>query len=146
MQSKKKKKLVDLQHELHADSVLYQPHHQVGLALEHLVVLPGQRVRVLDGEVKVWGWTKGRERVSQGVIQWQPLHLELGVYVLVLLFASTEGWVQQNSSDLQLVLHDLVQLLEGSFQGYRHHFVFDEVDFTTSRPWCELRLGLGTEL
>lgn len=72
--------------------------------------------------------------------------LELGVYVLVLLFASTEGWVQQNSSDLQLVLHDLVQLLEGSFQGYWHCFVFDEVDFTTSCPWCELRLGLGTEL
>lgn len=70
----KEDKLVDLQHELHADSVLYQPHHQVGLALEHLVVLPGQGVRVLDGEVKVWGWTKGRETVSKGVIQWQPLH------------------------------------------------------------------------
>lgn len=40
-----------LQHELHADSVLDQSHHQVSLALEHLVVLPGQRVGVLDGEV-----------------------------------------------------------------------------------------------
>lgn len=49
----------DLQHELHADPVFYQSHHQVGLALEHLVVLPGQRVWVLDGEVKVGGRTEG---------------------------------------------------------------------------------------
>ena len=50
----------DLQHELHADPVLDQPHHQVGLTLEHLVVLPGQSVGVLDGEVKVGGWTEER--------------------------------------------------------------------------------------
>lgn len=47
----------DLQHELHADSVFYQSHHQVSFTLEHLVVLPGQRVGVLDGEVKVRGGT-----------------------------------------------------------------------------------------
>lgn len=29
----------------------------MGLTLEHLVVLPGQCVGVLDGEVKVGGWT-----------------------------------------------------------------------------------------
>lgn len=47
----------DLQHELHADPVFYQPHHQVGLTLKHLVVLPGQCVGVLNREVKVGGWT-----------------------------------------------------------------------------------------
>lgn len=51
-----------LQHELHADPVLYQPHHQVGLTLEHLVVLPGQSVRVLDGEVKVGSWAVGGKK------------------------------------------------------------------------------------
>ncbi len=56
-QPEDRKTLVHLQHELHADSVLYQPHHQVRLTLEHLVVLPGQRVGVLDGEVKVWSGT-----------------------------------------------------------------------------------------
>lgn len=43
-----------LQHELHADAVLNQPHNQVCLALEHFVVLPGQRVGVFDGEMQVW--------------------------------------------------------------------------------------------
>lgn len=66
------KELVDLQHELHADSVFNQPHHQVGFALEHLVVLPRQCVRVLDGEVQVWSWTKAKETFSQGGNQWQP--------------------------------------------------------------------------
>lgn len=47
----------DLQHELHADPVFYQPHHQVGLTLKHLVVLPGQCVGVLNREVKVGSWT-----------------------------------------------------------------------------------------
>lgn len=61
MQTIKADRLVDLQHELHADSVFYQSHHQVGFALEHLVVLPRQRVRVLDGEVQVWGRTKAKE-------------------------------------------------------------------------------------
>lgn len=61
---KTRKMLVDLQHELHADSVFYQPHHQVGFTLEHLVVFPGQCVGVLDGEVKVGGWTKEKTRVS----------------------------------------------------------------------------------
>lgn len=42
-----------LQHELHTDPVLDQPHDQVCLALEHSVVLPGQRVRVFDGEMQV---------------------------------------------------------------------------------------------
>lgn len=46
-----------LQHELHADPVFYQPHHQVGFTLEHLVVLPGQSVGVFTGEVEVGGWT-----------------------------------------------------------------------------------------
>lgn len=54
-----RKRLLDLQHELHADPVLDQPHHQVGLALEHLVVLPGERVGMLNGEVEVGGWTVG---------------------------------------------------------------------------------------
>ena len=54
----------DLQHELHADPVLYQPHHQVGFTLEHLVVFPGHRVGVLDREVKVWSWTKERKKVQ----------------------------------------------------------------------------------
>lgn len=57
---KDKKMLIvpDLQHELHADPVFYQPHHQVGLTLEHLVVLPRQCVGVLDGEVKVGSWAE----------------------------------------------------------------------------------------
>lgn len=85
----------------------------MGLALEHLVVLPGQRVRVLDGEVEVRGGTRrGKETVGQGVIQWRPPHWTWVFNALVLLFASAEGGVQQDSSDLQLVLHDLVQLLE----------------------------------
>ena len=58
-----------LQHELHADPVLYQPHHQVGLTLEHLVVLPGQSVGVLDGEVEVGGWTEDRKQLGQCVMQ-----------------------------------------------------------------------------
>lgn len=56
-QKMEKEMLVNLQHELHADPVLYEPHHQVGLTLEHPVVLPGQRVRVSDGEVEVGSWT-----------------------------------------------------------------------------------------
>lgn len=48
----------NLQHEFHADPVFYQPHHEVSLTLEHLVVLPGQCVGVLDGEVKVGSWTE----------------------------------------------------------------------------------------
>lgn len=52
----------DLQHELHADPVFNQPHHQVGLTLKHLVVLPGQRVGVLDGEVKV-GCRTGKNNI-----------------------------------------------------------------------------------
>lgn len=55
--------LINLQHELHADPVFYQPHHQVGLTLEHLVVLPGQSVGVLDGEVKVGCWTEEDKHV-----------------------------------------------------------------------------------
>lgn len=39
------------------------------------------------------------------------------VYVLVLLFASTEGRVQQNSSNLQFVLHNLVQFLKGPVEN-----------------------------
>lgn len=42
-----------LQHELHADPVFYQPHHQVGLTLEHLVVLPRQCMGMFDRKVKV---------------------------------------------------------------------------------------------
>lgn len=53
----------DLQHELHADSVFYQSHHQVSFTLEHLVVLPGQRVGVLDGEVKVRGGAEETQHV-----------------------------------------------------------------------------------
>lgn len=61
--------LVNLQHELHADSVFYEPHHQVGFTLEHLVVLPGQRVRVLDGEVKVGSWTEEKKTFGQRIMQ-----------------------------------------------------------------------------
>lgn len=62
-------KLFDLKHELHADSVFYQPHHQMGLTLEHLVVLPRQSVGMLDGEVKVGGWAEGEKWFGQYVIQ-----------------------------------------------------------------------------
>lgn len=47
-----------LQHKLHADSVFDQSNHQVSFTLEHLVVLPGQCVGVLDGEVKVRSGTE----------------------------------------------------------------------------------------
>lgn len=53
----------DLQHKLHADSVFDQSHHQVSFTLEHLVVLPGQRVGVLDGEVKVWGGAEHKHHI-----------------------------------------------------------------------------------
>lgn len=58
-----KKMVLNLQHKLHADPVFYQSHHQVSLTLEHLVVLPGQCVGVLDGEVKVWSWTEENNTV-----------------------------------------------------------------------------------
>ena len=54
--------VLNLQHKLHADPVFYQSHHQVSLTLEHLVVLPGQCVGVLDGEVKVWSWTEKKKK------------------------------------------------------------------------------------
>lgn len=44
-----------LQHELHTDAVLDQPHDQVSLTLEHPVVFPGQCVWVFDREMQVWG-------------------------------------------------------------------------------------------
>lgn len=62
----------DLQHELHADPVFYQPHHQVGLTLEHLVVLPGQSVGVFDGEVKVGGWTEEKESLVSVSCSYDP--------------------------------------------------------------------------
>ena len=67
----------DLQHELHADSIFYQPHHKVGLTLEHPVVLPGQGVGVLNGEVKMGGWTEERKTSGQShtaVIQEMSCH------------------------------------------------------------------------
>lgn len=36
----------------------------MGFTLEHLVVFPGQRVGVLDGEVKVGGWTEEKSKIS----------------------------------------------------------------------------------
>lgn len=60
---RRKRRGTDLQHELHADPVFYQSHHQVSFTLEHLVVLPGQRVGVLDGEVKVRGGAEETQHV-----------------------------------------------------------------------------------
>lgn len=41
----------------------------MGLTLEHLVILPRQSVGMLDGEVKVGGWTEGKKWFGQYVIQ-----------------------------------------------------------------------------
>lgn len=60
----------DLQHELHADPVFYQPHHQVCLTLEHLVILPRQCVGVFNGEVKVGSWTKKRRKFKIQQMIW----------------------------------------------------------------------------
>lgn len=52
---RKLNKVPHLQHELHTDAVLNQPHDQVCLALEHFVVVPGERVWVFDRKMQVWG-------------------------------------------------------------------------------------------
>lgn len=53
-----------LQHEFHANSVFDEPHDQVGFALEHLVIFPGQCVGVSDGKVQVGSWTERKKNTK----------------------------------------------------------------------------------
>lgn len=79
----------DLQHKLHADSVFDQSHHQVSFTLEHLVVLPGQRVGVLDGEVKVGSGTGQKHHICHRHTHYQafPTTLRLNIKVEYLSFS-----------------------------------------------------------
>lgn len=79
----------DLQHKLHADSVFDQSHHQVSFTLEHLVVLPGQRVGVLDGEVQVRSGTEQKHHICHHHTYDQtfPSTLRLNIKVNYLSFS-----------------------------------------------------------
>lgn len=79
----------DLEHELHADPVFNQPHHQVSFTLEHLVVLPGQRVGVLDGEVEVRSGTEQKHHTCHHHTQHQtfPSTSKLNIKVNYLSFS-----------------------------------------------------------